>query len=565
MSARQRILALVAAIALPVFGIAILAPRALTHMLDEAGYLPHAHCYLLQSDLISLHAVSDLLIGLAYVAISVTLAFLVYRARARIPFHWMVLAFGAFIVACGMTHFMEVYTLWHPTYWLSGDVKVLTAIASVGTALALPPLVPRILGLIEAEHIAAARQVALVESDQLLEAERAARSKAEQADRAKDQFLAMISHELRAPLSPILAWTRMLRDGLLTPEQSQRAFEVVERSARTQAQLIEDLLDISRIVEGKVRLQVRPVALAEVVQRSIESLGTAADAKGIRLQAVLDTTVPPIAGDADRLQQIAWNLLSNAVKFTPKGGRVHVTLERVNSHVELSVTDTGIGITADQLPHLFERFWQVDLTPTRAHSGLGLGLSIARQLTELHGGTITGESGGEGQGATFTVKLPTIPFMRTAGEEVRRHPILGEPSAAVPLAELRDVRVLLVDDDPESNEAARVVLDHRGAEVRVAASAAQALEIMQRWTPDVLVTDIGMPGEDGYALLRRVRAQPGAVAHVPAIALTAYASVDDRVRVLSSGFQLHLAKPADLGEMTAAIASLAATSRRATT
>jgi CheY-like chemotaxis protein len=248
-----------------------------------------------------------------------------------------------------------------------------------------------------------------------------------------------------------------------------------------------------------------------------------------------------------------WNLLSNAVKFTPKGGRVHVTLERVNSHVEIAVSDTGEGLSPEQLAHIFDRFWQADASPARTHGGLGLGLAIARQLAELHGGTLVAESAGEGQGSTFTVKLPVVPFSRRAGEAVRRHPMLPGEAAGAQMPELESVRVLLVDDDPDTNEAMRVLLGRCGAEVRVAASAAHAFEILGRWTPDVLVSDVGMPGEDGYALLARVRQSDGPFARIPAIALTAYASVEDRVRLLSAGFHMHLAKPADLRELTAAI------------
>ncbi len=382
-----------------------------------------------------------------------------------------------------------------------------------------------------------------------------ARAEAEAANRAKDAFLATVSHELRTPLSPILSWVRMLRDGALDPVQVQRALEVIERNARMQAQLIEDLLDVSRIVEGKLRLHVRPVALAGIVENAVETVRAAADAKEIRLQVVLDSGAAMVAGDPDRLQQIVWNLLSNAVKFTPKGGRVQIVLERVNSHVELSVADTGAGLSRAQLPHLFERFWQGDASPTRVHGGLGLGLAIVRHLVELHGGTVTAESGGEGQGSTFTVTLPLAPIARKTDDPVRRHPTMHE--AAVPSSSRLDgLRVLLVDDDPDSNEAVRLLLVQSGADVRVAASASQALEILNRWTPDVLVSDIGMPVEDGYALLAKVRARADERGRIPAIALTAYAAVEDRVRLLSAGFQMHVAKPADPGELTAAIATV---------
>jgi PAS domain S-box-containing protein len=387
-------------------------------------------------------------------------------------------------------------------------------------------------------------------------------AQAEQANRAKDAFLATVSHELRTPLSPILAWAHMLREGRLDERQRERALEVIERNARMEAQLVEDLLDVSRIVEGRLRLQIRPVSLVEIIENAIETVRQAADAKGIRLQAVLDSTLAPISGDPDRLQQVVWNLLSNAVKFTPRGGRVHVVLERVNSHLEIAVSDSGKGIAAEELPYLFERFWQADRTPSRTHGGLGLGLAIVRHLVELHGGSVTAESPGEGQGSTFTVKLPVVPFARRAGEEVRRHPLVSDRGDRPREIRLDGVRALVVDDEPDANEVLRALLAQCGAEVRVAASCLQALAILGRWLPDVIVSDVGMPGEDGYALIARVRGLPGAAARIPAVALTAYASVEDRVRLLSAGFQMHVAKPADPAEITAAIAAVVAASPR---
>ena len=385
-----------------------------------------------------------------------------------------------------------------------------------------------------------------------------AREAAEAANRAKDSFLATISHELRTPLSPILTWTRMLREHRLDAEKTARAIEIIERNADLQATLIEDLLDVSRIVAGKLTLEVRPVVLADVVEHAIETVRPAAEAKNIRLQVVLDTSLAPIPADPDRLQQVFWNLLSNAVKFTPRDGRVHVVLERVNSHVEIAVSDTGQGIPADQIPHLFERFWQADTSSTRTNPGLGLGLGIVRHLVELHGGTVVAESPGQGEGSTFTVKLPVVPVTRTAGELVRRHPIARPDGGRLPIsARLDGIKVLVVDDEPDTNEVVRTLLDQCGAEVRTAGSAAHALKKLEHWTPHVVVTDIGMPEDDGFALIKAVREKPGPAGRLPMVALTAYAGVDDRVRLLDAGFQLHIAKPADPGELTAAIASLA--------
>ena len=396
-----------------------------------------------------------------------------------------------------------------------------------------------------------------IERQEMLRKERAARADAEAASRAKDAFLAMLSHELRSPLSPILAWARLLRQGVLDAEKTERALETIERSARSQAQLIDDLLDISRIVSGKLRLQVSPVKLAAVIDAAMEVVRPAAEAKNIRIHAALDTETGPIAGDPERLQQVVWNLLSNAIKFTPKGGRVQITLERVNSHVEIAVSDTGQGVPPEFLPHLFERFQQADMGTTRSHGGLGLGLAIVRHITELHGGTVHAESPGEGKGTTVTVKLPRMIFARTAGEIERRHPTLEALPAEPDYPQLSDLRVLVVDDEPDSNEVVRTLLASCGAEVRVAGSAAEGLRELGRWTPHVLVSDIGMPGEDGYAFLGKVRAQGGTIGTIPAVALTAYATTADRIRIFSAGFQVHVVKPIDPSELVTVVASVA--------
>jgi signal transduction histidine kinase/ActR/RegA family two-component response regulator len=393
--------------------------------------------------------------------------------------------------------------------------------------------------------------------EQALAKEQAARAAAETANRAKDNFLAMISHELRAPLSPMLLWARVLRRGGLDEAKLRHALDTIERNVRTQVQLIDDLLDVSRIVVGKLRLEVQPVDLPTVIEAAIETARPAADAKDIRLVSVLDTETGTVSGDPGRLQQVVWNLLSNAIKFTPKGGRVQVMLERVNSHVEIAVSDNGKGVRPEFLPHLFERFEQAETGPTRTHPGLGLGLAIVRHIVELHGGTVMAESPGEGEGATFTVKLPQAIFARTAGEVERRHPTIGGKVDQPMYASLDGLRVMVVDDEHDSNEVVSMVLASCGAEVHAAASAAEGLEELRRWHADVLISDIGMPEEDGYAFLRQVRAQPGALARIPAIALTAYATTEDRVRIFSAGFQAHVVKPIDTAELAAVVASAA--------
>jgi signal transduction histidine kinase/CheY-like chemotaxis protein len=546
------------AAAFPLVAVAILAPQAVTQAFTTGVYMPHAHCYLWQPRLVALHGVSDILIGLAYLAISFTLGYLVYRARDHIPFQWMVVAFGVFIVACGMTHFMEVITLWTPVYWLAGDVKLLTAMASVGTAIALPPLIPKILNLVHAQELAEQRRSELIHSTTQLAQEQAARARAEEADRAKDQFLAMVSHELRNPLSPILAWSRMLKLGTLQPEQQAAAIDAIARNAVAQAQLVEDLLDVSRIVSGKLRLDVRPTSLGPVIEAGLDALRPAADAKQIRLQRVLDSRPGMVLGDPDRLQQVVWNLVSNAVKFTPKGGRVQVALERVNSHIELSVSDTGQGIEAQMLPRVFERFWQADSGTERRHGGLGLGLAIVRHLVEAHGGEVRAHSDGPGKGALFTVKLPLMVTVEHTVDPGRRHPIASDGPPAVPLADLEGIRVLVVDDEPDASEMVQAILASSGAEVRVAASARQALDILDRWRPRLILSDIGMPEEDGFAFIAHLRGRsPERGGATPAVALTAYAHLEDRVKILTAGFQMHLTKPFDPTELLAVVASVA--------
>jgi PAS domain S-box-containing protein len=402
-----------------------------------------------------------------------------------------------------------------------------------------------------------------LERDDLLHREQMARGAAEDANRAKDQFLAMVSHELRNPLSPILAWSHLMQTSQLGPDKQRQGLEAIERAARSQGQLIEDLLDVSRIVSGKLRLDVRPIELGPVVEAAVETVRPSADARHVRLVVVLDPRCGPIAGDPERLQQVIWNLLSNAVKFTPKGGRVDVQLTRVNSHVELAVSDSGEGIPPDMLPHVFERFWQAEEGTTRRRGGLGLGLAIAHHLAELHGGSISAHSNGVGRGAAFRVSLPLMVVAGDAYDPRRRHPTRGHGAGSAPLADLDGVRVLVVDDEPDTTAVVQTLLATYGAEVRTAGSAKDALAIFDEWTPDILLSDIGMPHEDGYALIARLRARQNAAGGtVPAVALTAYARVEDRINVLAAGFDMHVAKPIDPAELVAVVSRLAADGRR---
>jgi PAS domain S-box-containing protein len=380
----------------------------------------------------------------------------------------------------------------------------------------------------------------------------------QESSRLKDEFLASLSHELRTPLNAVLGYARMLRTGLVSAEKRDKAIETIERNATSLTQIVEDVLDISRIISGKIRLNVQPVDFPQIVQNSIDAVTPAADAKGVRIEVVLDPQAKPVSGDPERLQQVLWNLLSNAVKFTRRGGRVQVRVGRINSHIEASVSDTGIGIPQDFLPHVFERFRQADASTTRERGGLGLGLSIARQLAEMHGGTIEAASGGLGQGATFTVKLPLMIVHPTSDESVRVYPraVVGTPT--MPRADLRNVHVLAVDDDPDAVLLVAELLQAAGARVSTASSADDALRVLETELADVIVTDLGMPRVDGFQLLDRIRNHRNPlVRHVPAAALTAYARSEDRVKALRAGFQIHLAKPIDPTELVTAVASLA--------
>jgi len=379
----------------------------------------------------------------------------------------------------------------------------------------------------------------------------------------KDQFLATVSHELRNPLAPLLTWTQLLRSGKLKKERAARGLEIIEHSVVSLSELIDDLVDASRVVSGKFRLDVRPIDLAPVIRIAADSQRPAIDAKQIRLSLVLDERVGRISGDSERLQQVMGNLLSNAIKFTPKGGRVHVTLARAESHVEIVVSDTGHGIEAGFLPHIFEPFQQERDGSKRRYGGLGLGLSIVHHIVELHGGEILAQSRGRGEGSAFTIKLPLLGTSEPAGLPAPRHPKASDGLSNVLLGRLDKIRVLLVDDEPNANEAVQALLDSCGAEVRVAGSAAKALQMLDVWRPDVLISDIAMPDEDGYVLIKKIRARSARQSgDIPAAALTAYAKTEDRVSILAAGFQMYLSKPADPSELIAVVASLAARRRR---
>jgi PAS domain S-box-containing protein len=400
-----------------------------------------------------------------------------------------------------------------------------------------------------------------IQRARLYQAEHRMRAEAEEANRTKDEFLATLSHELRTPLTAMLGWTRMLRMDMLDEKTSAHALETVERNAKVQAQLIEDLLDVSRIITGKLRLDVRPMELQPVIEAAIDAVRPAADAKNIELQTALNPLAGAVSGDPNRLQQVIWNLVANAVKFTNTGGQVKVGLERVDSHVEISVSDTGQGIEPEFLPYVFDRFRQADGSTTRMHGGLGLGLAIVRHLVELHGGTVRAQSSGEGQGATFNVQLP-LSTLRTADFGLRNEnrestfleSAIRNPQSAI----LNGLRVLVVDDEEDALHLIKTVLESQGAEVTAAGSAREALSALERETPDVLISDIGMPDEDGFALIRQVRERSTAQGgEIPAAAVSAYVGEDNRRQALAAGFQLHVAKPVDPEELIEVVRRLA--------
>jgi hypothetical protein len=428
--------------------------------------------------------------------------------------------------------------------------------------------------------------------------EQAARQQAEATNRMKDEFLATLSHELRTPLNSILGWATLLRTRSFEEATVTRALETIERNAKSQAQLIDDILDVSRLIRGKLRLNLCWINFLPVIETAVDSVRPAAEAKGIQLEAII-TSSPDIAvesslslssledrdtdeptetaslngelrgsfvlkGDLNRLQQIVWNLLSNAIKFTPKGGRVEVRLERVGSYIQLKVSDTGMGITKEFLPYVFERFRQADSTTTRSHGGLGLGLAIVRHLVELHGGTIYADSEGEGKGAMFTVKLPLLgstPSRQSCLEQPELPPEQNNSSietSITPSGNLSGLQILIVDDDPDVRDLLIAVLEESGAKGTGVASVKEAIAVLERFQPDVLISDIGMPLEDGYSLIRKVReleAQRGGF--LPAIALTAYTREEDSKQAIASGFQMHLSKPVDTTNLIMVIANLA--------
>ena len=408
--------------------------------------------------------------------------------------------------------------------------------------------------------MAVAERTARAQVETLLASERAAHSEATHANKLKDEFLSVVSHELRTPLNAILGWTTLLREGAEDAQELQEGLDTIDRNAHAQARLIDDLLDVSRIISGKMRLRISEVDLRALALGVVDGLRPAAEARGVKIALHANEEAAEVLGDPDRLQQVVWNLVSNAIKFTPRGGTVELTVTRAGSAVALEVRDTGQGIRPEFLPRIFDRFSQEDASTTRGQSGLGLGLSIARHLVELHGGTITASSSGEGQGATFQVEIPMIAVRelrdQLAERPTGRTPLPTMPNGAAANARLDGLHILAVDDQADTLAVVERVLTRAGAEVRTALSVADALALLRDWEPGCIVSDIGMPDKDGYSFIRAVRDLPPPLRNVPAVALTAFARDSDRALALAAGFNDHLAKPVDTGALLEKVANL---------
>jgi signal transduction histidine kinase/CheY-like chemotaxis protein len=537
------------------------------NLFDTADFPARWNCGQWSDGLGWLHIASDVAIFGAYTAIPLVLAFFVLR-REEIPFPRVMWLFVAFIFACGFGHLIEAVIFWQPVYRFAGLIKFTTAVVSWATVVALVDIVPQALkfpGLarLNTELVGEVEnrkrvEAALRESEDklagLLQSERDARAEAERANRIKDEFLSTVSHELRTPLNAIMGYSQLLRMNLADQQEIEDGLTVIERNAKAQSQIIEDLLDMSRILSGKIRLDVQGVDPAEVIEAAVASLQPTADAKGIRLHIVLDPRAGTVLGDSSRLQQVVWNLVANAIKFTPKGGRVQVALTRINSHVTITVSDSGVGIAPDLLPHIFDRFRQGDASTTKRHGGLGLGLSIVKQLVELHGGSVAATSKGEGQGAEFTVDLP-VQIVHAREILAGQHYDSASRDVDGKHLSLEGIHVLVVDDEPDSRELARRLLVQHQATVTVADCVDEALSLFRKHRPDVVLSDIGMPDKDGYDLMRSIRALAAPEGTVPAVALTALARPDDRKRAMLAGFQAHVSKPVDAGELIAVVAT----------
>jgi signal transduction histidine kinase len=564
-------------------------PGSLSGLFSNDGFMPHGHCYLWTPELLWTYVVADSVIGLAYYSIPIAMLYFV-RRRMDLQFSWIFILFSVFIFACGTTHFMAIWTIWHPNYWLDAVLKAVTALASIVTAILLWPLIPKALRIpsmallnqavrdreldiekrkrVEAvlvsvneslEQRVAERTAEVLQAQnavsEMLAKERFAREEAERVNYMKDEFLLTLSHELRTPLNSIFGWTQLLNTRANDEAMVRKGIDVIDRNVRIQTRLIEDLLDLSAIVSGKIKLDLQTIELSAVITSGLASIAPTADAKNIRFQTFIDPLASTINADPARLQQVLWNLLTNAIKFTPNGGNISVSLARVGSTIELSVCDSGEGIAADFLPFVFERFRQADSSTRRRHGGLGVGLAIAKNLIELHGGTISVSSSGEGQGTTFLIVLPCQAIDIDADRPPHARRADARSARAENMPDLSGVRVLIVDDESDAREVVKVILECQHAQTMSALSAAEALSCMAEFVPNVVICDIGMPDQDGYDFIRALRAANN---HTPAIALTAFARAEDRVRSLRAGYQAHLAKPVEPVELAVVVASLTA-------
>jgi len=420
-------------------------------------------------------------------------------------------------------------------------------------------LAGNVIGVIMVFHDIGEQRKAELERERLLASERAARTEAEASDRLKDEFLATVSHELRTPLNAILGWAATLNLMDQDEQTLRRGLTTIERNAKAQAQIIKDILDVSRIAAGKLKLELQPTDFAKILRSAVDSLSPSAAAKSLQIIVSIDSEPALVVGDPDRLQQIILNLVANAIKFTNNQGQIDIRLRRVDSNLELMVRDTGIGISREFLPHVFERFRQADASITRAHSGLGLGLAIVRHLVELHRGTVSAMSEGNGYGSTFAIRLPVASKMMGAtSAEIEVKMSEAVQARAHALDDLNGLRVLVVDDEADTLEMLCVMLQESGAHVRSASSTMDALRIFGEWQPNVLLSDLGMPGEDGYTLIQQIRALPRELGGaIPAAALTAHTRAEDRERVLASGYQAHISKPVDLTTLLTSLSQLA--------
>ncbi len=521
------------------------------------GFMPRRICGQWTQGEIFLHNASDFFIWAAYIAIPIILLSFWWKRKAELPFRSLFLLFGMFIVACGTTHLMEIVMFYYPVYRLAGVIKFITAVVSCATVAALVPAIPIVFTMqtpsqLEAQVLERTAELELAnqrleqanqQKDELLEREQnarleaeTARSEAESANRAKDEFLMILSHELRTPLNAIQGWSSLLLTHDLPDDVKKQAVETIERSTQAQTRLIGDILEVSRIINGKLVIESTPVDLVPVLQSALASMQPAATAKDISLKINIKDHDLMVLGDSTRLQQVIWNLLSNAVKFTPKGRNVSLSLWREENQAKIEVSDNGKGISPQLLPYVFDRFRQGDSSMTREYGGLGLGLAIVRHIMELHGGNVTAISSGENQGAQFLLTLPlleipkaTYPFYKPVKDfssNTEKRPLEG-------------LNVLIVDDESENREIIATIIELNGAESLIAASAAEARQILAFSHPDILLCDIGMPVENGYQFIRSLGTSKPEIS----LALTAYASPTDKNRALEAGFDAHLTKP----------------------